>query len=823
VPAYNITSCVDFCAYHSTGDTMANPLVYGAIMDTFTGPCAACDATLSGFQGLTYDSSHEMAESVSDTDIGFDSAALYGYPGAWADNTNSCGEIADICDDSVGASVTTANGSYQVNELWSNLLGQCVSAGAHPAFQFSPPAAVTLGTPVAFTLTALNPSSGQGTDIAFAGTVHFTSNDAQATLPADYTFTSADQGTKSFQATFQTGNSPTITATDTINSAITATSTYTNKNAIQVMVGTSPAGLSFSVDGTSYSSAQTFAWTIGVSHTLATITPQPAGAGIQNTFASWSDGGSLSHTVTASANTTSYTANFGTSYQLTTAANPSSGGTVTPATGAFYAAGSVVNLVAAANPGYTFSSWTGQAASTSSASTTVTMNAPESVTANFAVNNVNVTVATSPNRLQVSADGATAQSAPLALVWQAGSQHTIATSSPQSPTPGIEYTFTGWSDGGAISHPVTAPATTAMYTASFNTSYQLTTGVIPAGSGTVSPASGGYYSPLAVVTLKATPNAGYVFSSWTGGVANAGEAATTVTIEGPQSVTANFAKVQPTSTTLKSSANPAKIGEAVTFSATVTVSGGAKPTGAVAFNSGTKLLKTVALSGDTASFSISTLAVGTYSITAVYRGDATARASTSAALKQVVEKAASATSMTSSMNPSHFGQAVRFKATVVTGGKPTGTVTFSSGSTTLGKATLTGGTAILSTSALAVGSHLITASYSGDATFEASASPELKQTVVKAPTTAKLASAKNPSESGQAVTFTATVTSTTGSPTGTVTFKRGTTMLGSAALSGGVAKLETSALPKGSDTITATYGGAADYGTSAASLIQMVQ
>jgi hypothetical protein len=119
VPVYSITSCVDFCAYHSTGGTMANPLVYGAIMDTFTGPCAACDATLSGFQGLTYDSSHEMAESVSDTDIGFNTTALYGYPGAWADNTNSCGEIADICDDSVGASVTTANGSYQVNELWS--------------------------------------------------------------------------------------------------------------------------------------------------------------------------------------------------------------------------------------------------------------------------------------------------------------------------------------------------------------------------------------------------------------------------------------------------------------------------------------------------------------------------------------------------------------------------------------------------------------------------------------------------------------------------------------------------------------------------------
>jgi hypothetical protein len=305
--------------------------------------------------------------------------------------------------------------------LWSNLLGQCVSAGAHPTYQFSPPTAVTLGTPVAFTLTALNPSAGQGTDIAFAGTVHFTSSDAEATLPADYTFKGTDQGTASFQATFQTGNSPTITATDTVNSAITATSTYTNKDAIQVTVGTSPAGLSFSVDGTTYTSAQSLTWTAGASHTLATMTPQPAGAGIQDMFTNWSDGGALSHSVTASANTTSYTASFGAAYQLTTAANPSVGGAVTPATGSFYSAGSTVNVAATASLGYGFASWSGPVASAGSASTTVTMSAPQSVTANFAVNNVNVTITSSPSRLQVSVDGGTPQTTPVAQLWQAGS------------------------------------------------------------------------------------------------------------------------------------------------------------------------------------------------------------------------------------------------------------------------------------------------------------------------------------------------------------------------------------------------------------------
>ncbi len=73
-------------------------------------------------------------------------------------------------------------------------------------------------------------------------------------------------------------------------------------------------------------------------------------------------------------------------YQLTTAANPTSGGTVTPASGSSYPAGTVVSLTAAPSAGYVFSSWTASpvaVASANSASTTVTMTGPESVTANF--------------------------------------------------------------------------------------------------------------------------------------------------------------------------------------------------------------------------------------------------------------------------------------------------------------------------------------------------------------------------------------------------------------------------------------------------------
>jgi len=163
-------------------------------------------------------------------------------------------------------------------------------------------------------------------------------------------------------------------------------------NTVQVTVGTSPAGLAFTVDGTTYTSSQVLVWTVGTMHTIAVTSPQIPVLGTEYTFTQWSDGTTgLSDTVTASAGTTSYTASFSTSYLLTTAASPSGAGTASPATGSYYPFGAVVNLSATANAGYGFISWTGNVASASSASTTVTMIGPESVTANFEPTSCTVT------------------------------------------------------------------------------------------------------------------------------------------------------------------------------------------------------------------------------------------------------------------------------------------------------------------------------------------------------------------------------------------------------------------------------------------------
>ncbi|MGH3549820.1 MAG: Ig-like domain repeat protein [Pseudonocardiaceae bacterium] len=91
-------------------------------------------------------------------------------------------------------------------------------------------------------------------------------------------------------------------------------------------------------------------------------------------------------------------------------------------------------------------------------------------------------------------------------------------------------------------------------------------------------------------------------------------------------------------------------------------------------------------------------------------------------------------------------------------------------------------------------------------------------------TTTALTSSINPSVSGQPVTFTATVTSPAGTPTGNVTFASDGNALGTAALAGGTATLTTPALPAGTHTITADYGGGVNVNLapSTGTLVQAV-
>jgi hypothetical protein len=245
-------------------------------------------------------------------------------------------------------------------------------------------------------------SSGSYTSAATT----LTSGSATINIPAGSLATGADTLTVSY--------SPDANSSSTYSSANGTSTVNVTAAAVQITVGTTPSGLSFSVDGTVYTSTQTLSWTPGSSHTIATASPQIS-SGTRDTFGSWSDGGALSHSVTAPSTATTYTATFSTTYQLTTAASPSTDGSVTPVSGSYYAAGSQITVTATPASGFVFSSWTGSVASATNATTTVTMSGPESVTANFVAMAAPSATLTPPSLTFTSTTGtsSTAQTAQL--------------------------------------------------------------------------------------------------------------------------------------------------------------------------------------------------------------------------------------------------------------------------------------------------------------------------------------------------------------------------------------------------------------------------
>jgi uncharacterized repeat protein (TIGR03803 family) len=276
--------------------------------------------------------------------------------------------------------------------------------------------------------------------------------------------------------------------------------------------------------------------------------------------------------------------------------------------------------------------------------------------------------------------------------------------------------------------------------------------------------------------------------------------------------------------TLTSSSNPSYVDQSVTFSAVVS-STGETPTGSVTFEDGTTVLGTVPLANGKASLTTTLTKSGTASIVASYSGDANYKAANSKPLKQVVQQYTTSTSLASSLNPSTYGQAVTLTATVSSAGPTlTGTVTFKSGTTSLGSASLSAGVAKITTSKLPAGTLTITASYNGDAAFEKSTSRAVNQVVNQATSTTVIMSSVNPSHVGQTVTFTATVTSPSTTPTGTVTFKDGSTELGTGTLAKGKASYRTSTLSAASHNITAVYAGTANIvGSTSPVLVQTVK
>ncbi|MGH7745929.1 MAG: Ig-like domain repeat protein, partial [Candidatus Dormibacteria bacterium] len=241
----------------------------------------------------------------------------------------------------------------------------------------------------------------------------------------------------------------------------------------------------------------------------------------------------------------------------------------------------------------------------------------------------------------------------------------------------------------------------------------------------------------------------------------------------------------PTTATVTSSVNPSVVGQGVTYTVAVKANapGGGTPTGTANFLDGATSVpgcSAVALSAGSATCAATYPVVGSHTITVVYSGDPNYTTATSSALAQTVNAAASATTVSSSANPSLPGQPVTYTANVTSaGGSPTGSVAFKDGATTItgcSAVALAAGAATCAQTYTGVGGHTITAVYSGDANFAASTSSALTQTVGIASTTTALSSSANPAVAGQAVTYTATVAPVApaaGNPTGSINFQDG--------------------------------------------------
>jgi hypothetical protein len=247
-------------------------------------------------------------------------------------------------------------------------------------------------------------------------------------------------------------------------------------------------------------------------------------------------------------------------------------------------------------------------------------------------------------------------------------------------------------------------------------------------SGTITwatPAAITYGTALSVTQLNATSTlAGtFAYSPVSGTVEGAGAQTLTATFTptnstdyqtGTATVTLTVNKATPT-VLLGSSLTPSAYAASITLTATVPAGG----TGIITFLDVGLSIGTATISGTTATLTISSLAVGTHTLTASWPGDTNYNSGASSALSQVINRAAATVAPTSSLSPSRYGDLVAITITITGAGvTPTGMVVLKDGATTLGTLTLNGsGVATLATSTLAAGSHSLIATYQGDTNY----------------------------------------------------------------------------------------------------------
>ena len=331
-----------------------------------------------------------------------------------------------------------------------------------------------------------------------------------------------------------------------------------------VTIVTNPPGLAIIVDGTTYTSPQTFSWTLNSRHTL-NLPPDPQltnpNDGATYEFARWNDGGARSHAITviggsgaltspaAMPATTVYEANYVRLWPFSISASPAASGSVgvTPApqsvfSGSFFVDRQQITVSATPNAGYNFYGWF-QAPFTPAYPQGANpypflIQSPEStlqaVLTTFPVTTIGETIS-GPNKwnppMFATVDSNTYVPLPQGYsqdqsgsAWAPNTGHSISVLSSEAPvTTNVSYTWNHWSDGGAQTHNIRAASSgVKSISASFTPVYRSYTYAQNA-CGAVDysqscPNNDCSFPDGTMLTMTATPTAGngMIFAGWTG-------------------------------------------------------------------------------------------------------------------------------------------------------------------------------------------------------------------------------------------------------------------------------------------------------------------
>ncbi|MCD9823574.1 IPT/TIG domain-containing protein [Bradyrhizobium japonicum] len=603
------------------------------------------------------------------------------------------------------------------------------------------------------TVTSISPTSGPtggGTSVIITGTNFSTTTGAAgvkfgATNAASYTVNSNTQITATAPA--GTGTVDVTVTTVGGTSATTASDQFTyvaapTVTSISPTTGPGGGGTTVTITGTNFTGATavTFGATAAAGFTVNSATQitatSPAGTSTVDVRVTTAGGTSA----TSAADQFTYIAAPAvTSISPTT--GPAAGGTSVTITGTNFTGVTAVSFGGTAAAGFTFNSATSITA-TSPAGTGVVdvrVTTPGGTSAISAADHF--TYAGPPSVTSISPTGGPLAGGTIVTITGANLSGATAVTFGATAAAGFtvnsatQITATSPAGTGTVDVRVTTVGGTSASSAADQFSYAATpavTSVAPnAGSttgGTSVTITGTALSGATAVKFGATNATSFTVNSATSitAVSPAGAGTVDITVTTPAGTSATSASDQfsytpaPTVGSISPNSGSAIGGISVAIT-------GTGFTGATAVKFGANNATSFTVNSATSITATSPPGAGTVDVTVTTGGGTSP---TSAADRFTYLSATTTTELTSSKNPSSYGESVTFTAKVNSlGGTPTGTVTFNDGGTPIGTSTLSAGDATFATTTLAVGNHSITATYNGSVAFNASTSPALNQSV----------------------------------------------------------------------------------------------